>query len=256
MPKVFVGNTEIYKTFLGNDSTFPSFSATLDIEYLIVAGGGAGGFDNGSTLFGGGGGAGGYLTGSVTLNVGDSKSAVIGAGGIFNSNLVRNGQNSTFDGKTAIGGGGGGQVSPPLSGGNGGSGGGQARDISNTIGSAGSALQPGSTDGGFGNNGGTCGGSPTNVAGGGGGADSAGSKGVAGNGKNWVDGITYARGGYSSTPATANTGHGGNRNSNGQSGIVKLRYLGIPRATGGTITESGGYTYHTFTTTGTFTYSG
>jgi hypothetical protein len=36
----------------------------------------------------------------------------------------------------------------------------------------------------------------------------------------------------------------------GGSGIVIIRYLGAPRATGGTVTQSGGYTIHTFTTSG------
>jgi hypothetical protein len=33
---------------------------------------------------------------------------------------------------------------------------------------------------------------------------------------------------------------------------VIIRYLGIQKATGGTITQSGGYTIHTFTSSGTF----
>jgi hypothetical protein len=39
-------------------------------------------------------------------------------------------------------------------------------------------------------------------------------------------------------------------NASGGSGIVIVRYLGSPRATGGTITQGGGYTIHTFTTSG------
>jgi hypothetical protein len=39
----------------------------------------------------------------------------------------------------------------------------------------------------------------------------------------------------------------------GGSGIVIVRYLGSQRATGGTVTSSGGYTIHTFTSSGTFT---
>jgi hypothetical protein len=38
---------------------------------------------------------------------------------------------------------------------------------------------------------------------------------------------------------------------NGGSGVVIVRYLGGQIATGGTITSSGGYTYHTFTSSGT-----
>jgi hypothetical protein len=41
--------------------------------------------------------------------------------------------------------------------------------------------------------------------------------------------------------------------SAGGSGIVIIRYVGSARATGGTITTSGGYTIHEFTTSGTFT---
>jgi hypothetical protein len=40
---------------------------------------------------------------------------------------------------------------------------------------------------------------------------------------------------------------------NGGSGIVILRYAGSQIGTGGTVTSSGGYTYHTFTTSGTYT---
>jgi hypothetical protein len=39
----------------------------------------------------------------------------------------------------------------------------------------------------------------------------------------------------------------------GGSGIVILRYFGDQRGTGGTVTSSGGYTIHTFTSSGTFT---
>jgi hypothetical protein len=40
---------------------------------------------------------------------------------------------------------------------------------------------------------------------------------------------------------------------NGASGVAIVRYQGGQRGTGGTITSSGGYTYHTFTSSGTFT---
>jgi hypothetical protein len=56
----------------------------------------------------------------------------------------------------------------------------------------------------------------------------------------------------------ANTGTGGegaryNTGGNGGSGIVIVRYPGLPAATGGTITYVNGYTIHTFTSSGTFT---
>jgi hypothetical protein len=47
----------------------------------------------------------------------------------------------------------------------------------------------------------------------------------------------------------APTGSGGA----GGSGIVIIRYLGAQRGTGGTVTSAGGFTYHTFTSSGTFT---
>lgn len=40
----------------------------------------------------------------------------------------------------------------------------------------------------------------------------------------------------------------------GVKGVVIIRYLGTQRGTGGTVTSSGGYTYHTFTTVGTNVY--
>jgi len=41
--------------------------------------------------------------------------------------------------------------------------------------------------------------------------------------------------------------------ASGGSGIVIIRYLGSQKGTGGTVTSSGGYTYHTFTSSGTYT---
>jgi hypothetical protein len=63
------------------------------------------------------------------------------------------------------------------------------------------------------------------------------------------------------TAGLANTGGGaggGGENASttgvsGGSGIVILRYAGAQRGTGGTVVTSGGYTYHTFLTSGTFT---
>jgi hypothetical protein len=44
----------------------------------------------------------------------------------------------------------------------------------------------------------------------------------------------------------------GQPGGNGGAGILIVRYLGTPRATGGSINQSGGYTIHTFTSSGTF----
>jgi hypothetical protein len=62
------------------------------------------------------------------------------------------------------------------------------------------------------------------------------------------------------TAGTVNTGGGGGGYGNGSfagaaggSGIVIIRYAGAQRGTGGTVTSAGGYTIHTFTSSGTFT---
>ena len=54
-------------------------------------------------------------------------------------------------------------------------------------------------------------------------------------------------GGGDDTPSSIGRGGG-----NGGSGVVILRYFGPQRASGGTITFSGGYTIHTFNSSGTF----
>jgi hypothetical protein len=91
-------------------------------------------------------------------------------------------------------------------------------------------------------------------AGGGGGGCTTGSGGYGG----------YGGGGAGSTGTTAgngnsNTGGGGGScgnggtGGNGGSGLVIIRYAGSQRGTGGTVTSSNGYTYHAFTTSGTYT---
>jgi len=71
-------------------------------------------------------------------------------------------------------------------------------------------------------------------------------------------------GSYNGTAAadgTSNTGGGGGGSHGGTgqecgaggSGVVIIRYAGSQRGTGGTVTSSGGYTYHAFTSSGTYT---
>jgi hypothetical protein len=86
--------------------------------------------------------------------------------------------------------------------------------------------------------------------GGGGAGASTGTPGTGGNGG----------GGDQSTAGTANTGGGGGGASGdvgatgaaGGSGVVIISYLGPQRATGGTVTSSGGYTIHTFNSSGSY----
>ena len=68
-------------------------------------------------------------------------------------------------------------------------------------------------------------------------------------------------GGGDNISGIANTGGGGGAqapyaggNSNGGSGIVIIRYQGNPIATGGSITTTGSYTSHAFTSSGNFTF--
>ena len=48
-------------------------------------------------------------------------------------------------------------------------------------------------------------------------------------------------------------GYSGGAGGSGGSGLVILRYAGTQRGTGGTVVTTGGFTYHTFTGTGSFT---
>lgn len=254
--------------------------AGYSIEYLVIGGGGAGG----AGYQGGGGGAGGMVSGSFQLASGVAYSVTIGAGGTAANNTAGSGNGSTFENILALGGGcGGGE---PSGGGynaqSGGSGGGGSW--------YGPAVgQPGAGAGGQGNRGGF--GSSGGYAGGGGGGASAvggdsntgtstGGAGGAGRASS-ISGssVTYAGGGGGSyrggnpgsggsggggsagnpgTAGTANTGGGGGAGqfsggAAGGSGIVIIRYLGSQRGSGGTVTSSGGYTIHTFTTSGTYT---
>ena len=249
------------------------------VEVLVVAGGGSGGSRDA-----GGGGAGGLIYNSAyQITNAAATTVTIGAGGASvgsgNHDPGNQGSNSVFGSLTAIGGGAGGQYNAVA--GNGGSGGG----------AGGSTGTPGNGTSGQGNSGGGNGGTAY-TGGGGGGAGAVGETvpsneygGAGGNGQTFsISGTstTYAGGGGgggsnaggaggtggggagstggAATAGTSNTGGGGGaaRNSGspsgaGGSGIVIVRYPGLPAATGGTITYLNGYTIHTFTTSGTFT---
>lgn len=105
------GNYKIH-TFTSN-STF-NVSIPGDAEVLLIAGGGGGGSNFDGYYGGGGGGAGGYIHLNSRAFSSGGHSTVIGNGGagaigVFNNAPDgSNGNNTTFDGYTAIGGGGGG----------------------------------------------------------------------------------------------------------------------------------------------------
>lgn len=227
------------------------------VDYLVVAGGGGAGKPNPGADRSGVGGAGGLLTSAGFFAVPTTAYTVtIGAGGAPGSASAEatNGSNTVFGSFTTTGGGAGGRYNlVGVAGGSGGGGG------SLTAGLTGGAT----TTGQIGYVGGTgiFGGS----GGGGGGAGSAGSGSTAGSGlSSSYSGaaVTYAAGGAggSGSVGAANSGNGGGNlstqyvdNFAGGSGIVIIRYLGSQRGTGGTVTSSGGYTIHTFTTSSTFT---
>lgn len=259
--------------------------ASVQIDYLLIGGGGAGGSVNNALTnrgfdYAGGGGAGGYISGSTLLssriqpysfNVGKG-----GTSGGTNAN-GNNGGDTTFLGQTANGGGGGAGVnSNGLDGGSGG--GGDIYFLSPKLGGSGSIGQ--------GYNGGNAvvgdrgvGANPRYViqAGSGGGANSnaisptlTGSgpgttlvSGVIGAPKKWLDNSFYSAGGYAYTALGDQSGslygngglgnEGGIRNPAGQNGTLKIRYQGSGSIlTGGTITYDSGsnYTYHTYASSG------
>ena len=248
------------------------------VESLVVGGGGSGG---GST--GGGGGAGGVVSSNSSVAQGINYPVSVGAGGAVPGNRLpgKTGASSSFNGIIALGGGGGGYSADGTSGAgglSGGSGGGGQNYYSSFAsgvgtlgqGNSGGALGSGSAAGGGGAGGpgvynGTVnvgGGGGPGIAnsitgssvyyGGGGGGGNGGAGGIGGGGNGSNVGVS----------GTANTGGGGGggwayasgEGDAGGSGVVIIRYpTGSMTATGGTITTSGGYTIHRFTSSGTFT---
>jgi len=263
----------------------------LEVEYLVVAGGAAGaagGGGAGGLLINVGGTLLALASGTAyTVTVGGG-----GAGSTVNADQGADGTASAFASVSATGGGGGGAYSNTnLNGRSGGSGGGGGgRSSSPFTGGSGGASTAGQGNGGGAST--TTDGSGFGGGGGAGTTGSGGSNGAGGNGGNGLastitgSSVIYAGGGGGSgfnTRGTGGTGGGGNgrtssvdnataggantgggggagwsasQRPNGGSGVVIVRYLGEQRATGGNITSSGGYTIHTFNSSGTFTVTG
>jgi hypothetical protein len=280
-----LGQAEMY---VGGSTGWQSFASTsYTIDYLVVAGGGAGGSSSVNSSCGGGG-AGGYLSGTaISVTPGTSYTIIVGGGGsgVLNSQ-GGNGSNSSFLTYTAIGGGGGGggtSSSSTSPGASGGSGGGSLQPSAPGSGTGGQGNA-----GGTGNpNGPNWGGGGGGGAGGVGQPGTSTNAGAGGAGLQWSNGSYYAGGGGGATyggyaggtggiggggaggstgPGTSGTngtGGGGGAASypgssygagaNGGSGVVIIRYLGTAqRASGGTVSITGGYVYHTFTQSGTY----
>lgn len=266
MATIYVGSTLINDIFLGSDRMGLETLTDLQIDWLVIGGGGSGGtYNTTNGAHGGGAGAGRFVSSSAVIQKPSTLEVVVGAGGLGRNaggagGRIGNPSTLTIAGTKygAVGGGiGGGGNAGGGPGGSGGGGGGAA-----------TATRPGGSNRnpdypilGFGNNGGTT--LLGNLSGSaGGGAGSDGDNGGAGYA--WLDGITYCIGGggapSGSMGSTAGCGSAGanvgEASLNGNDGIVIIRYLGGQKATGGTITSNGGYTYHTFSsvTTSSFIY--
>lgn len=219
-------------------------AGNTSIDYIVVAGGGAGAFP-GSNVGGSGGGAGGMIivTGA-SVTPGAVLPVVIGAGGngTYGNNSDQGngyaGGNSSFNGTSCTGGGGGGAWNTSNgSAFNGGSGGGGTGGSNGSDAGSGIAGQ-GNRGGNSRNQYGACGGGGKNGVGNNGGGGGA----SGGAGYTWVDGVTYARGGdglsnggsngeyvYSAFPNRGFGGHGNYGSTaygRGSDGVVKIKYLG------------------------------
>lgn len=219
-----------YHTFTSSGAFIPRKALTVD--YLVVAGGGAGGREDYGSGLGGGGGAGGVrctvgatggggsLESALALTANTLYPVLVGAGGIFSTAGGRgsNGGNSTFGSIVAIGGGGGAGGEGggwTYKGQNGGSGGGgEGSTTSNVFGGGNSSTGgTGTANQGFagGNSiGGTGGGS-----GGGGGAGEAGNTNGGAQGGDGVatsisgSSVTYGGGGGGALYGTTSAGGAG-----------------------------------------------
>lgn len=256
-----------------------SIAGAYTISMLLVAGGGSGAGQ--SAGGGGGGGAGGVIYQSaIAVSPATAYSVVIGGGGTNGTQVSgSSGSNSTGFTYTAIGGG-----ACNGTGASGGSGG--AGTSSAGSGTAGQGFSGGlsSSDGatyttGGGGGGATAVGTNANSSsggnggagytssisgsalvyggGGGGGGDQRGPKTNGTGGTGGGGGGNYIGVGGTGTANTGGggggSGYSGGTGGNGGSGICIVSYPGAQRGTGGTVTSSGGYTIHTFTSSGTYT---
>ena len=216
----------ISRTFLADGNLVVTGSGTVD--FLLVGGGGMGGFDSEGDA--GGGGAGGFRVITGHSLAAGTHAIVVGDGGAAGSlNTQNNGDSSTALTYTSIGGGAGSADSgnPGVDGASGGGGGGESGTLAKGD-EIGSPTQ--GNDGGIGGQFTT---GVTRAGGGGGGAGAVGqaaSSGQGGNGgigtdNNYRTGvnITYAgggAGGSKTTGGTGGSGGGGNGASSGTTGVT------------------------------------
>ena len=242
----------------GAEATSPSQSGTTNLapngsnssfnSVIIGYGGGGGAGYNGAYTIGASGGSGGGSEGGAH-GQSQGASATQGTGGTTHygerGGIGNNGYSSGAQSGTYLGGGGGGTGEAGDTDGTGHGGDGTSAFDTWLSATSQGVLVNGTRYIGAGGSAGATYGSqtPGGLGGGGQGGNSSGSSGTAGQANTGSGG--GGRGFYNSGSGTG--GAGG-------SGLVIVRYAGsqIAGATGGTIVESGGYTYHTFTADGTF----
>jgi hypothetical protein len=226
---------------IGGASIFGNNAGNL--VYALGGGGGGGRIALNSITRGLVGGSGGGGTGSI-----DSATGVAGVGAWGFIGQGNRGGNGVSNATAGNGGGGGGAGA---TGGNATGAGGTGVGVSGAGGNGIAISISGTTL--------YSGGTPVYYGGGGsGGRWGTGSVGAAGLGGGGLGGAADSAAGAAGTVNTGGGGGGGggaNANGgNGGSGVVVIAYLtGAMTATGGTITNSDGYTIHRFTSSGTFT---
>lgn len=276
----------------GNTATqvVRTVNVIFTVDYLVVAGGGGGGGDFGG---GGGAGefieSSGNIPSTAAITVGSGGLGLVMTAACSGSTAGSSGGDSSIGGVvTAKGGGlGGGGNASGATGGSGGGGGynagaaPQGGASTKTVGFGNAGGAGGGANPYAGGGGGGAGGAGVAGSGGYAGAGGAGKTssisgstlqyagGGGGGGMTATGSASYGGGSggtssYNGVSGAANTGSGGggaygcgtlagNDGGNGGSGIVIIRYLGSQKATGGIISSSGGYTIHTFTSSGTLT---
>jgi len=196
-----------------NEGTRALQASNYSIDFLVIAGGGAGGEATGVQTIGGGGGAGGFRTSTQTATVGTNITVTVGSGGAVNNDLAgSNGSDSSISGTglttitSAGGGGGAGGTSAQKTGLAGGSGGGGGGFNNAPLGVGGAGNTP-STSPSQGNNGGA-GFTARFGAGGGGGSGAVGNT-DSGGGQGGLGGVGTANSITGSSVTRAGGGVGG-----------------------------------------------
>jgi hypothetical protein len=275
-------NIKAYSTFTSGYTNFKSIAprvgkllpARASTALALIVGGG-GGSQNVAVSRGGGGGAGGFILSTLPLTTG-TYNVFVGAGVADTSGQTSSlatfvalggglgGLNASAGSNGASGGGGGANGSTSFAGGTGSVGQGSNGGSSSQFGGGGGGgageigqTAPNSNTGGNGGSGlaSSIAGTTTYYAGGGGGGlqnnIGATTTGLGGRGGGGSGSVGTPQPGQSNTGG----GAGGGTSAAGGSGIIIIRYSGPQIATGGTVTSFGGDTIHTFTATGSSTFT-